>query len=80
MNIFDYLNLRTGYESIVQAGKKFDLPSLNGDIDNLYYYVNEGYVRNRFRRNSKKALTIAESIVESYENEKVNLSSVHRQA
>lgn len=77
-SIFEILNLRTRYESIVSYRKTFDLPTYNSDIDSLYYFINQGAKNNRFRKNFDEAVSIAKHIIKSYENEKTNLSSVHR--
>ena len=71
------LNLRSQWERLVSSGRGFNLDSYNGTIDNLYYFLNEGAKKNRFRKNCPEAIEIAKQIVEYYENEKNNLSSVH---
>ena len=76
-NIFNILNLRTQYESIVSFRSAYDLPSYNSDIDNLYYFINQGAKNNRFRKRFDEAMSLAQRIIKSYENEKTNLSGVH---
>lgn len=71
------LNLRSQWERLVSSGRGFNLDSYNGTIDNLYYFLNEGAKKNRFRKNCPEAIEIAKQIIEYYENEKNNLSSVH---
>lgn len=77
MSVFEILNLRTQWETIVSSGRGFNLEDYNGTIDNLYYFLDEGAKKNRFRKDCKAAVKIAEQIVEYYENEKNNLSGVH---
>ena len=77
-SLFEILSLRYQYEKIVSFRKSFDLPNYNSDIDSLYYFVNQGAKNNRFRKNFDEAVSIAKHIIKSYENEKTNLSSVHR--
>jgi len=79
-DFFDLVNKRTQYEQIVSFRKTYDLPSYSSDIDSLYYFVNNGAKNNRFRKRFDEAMTIAKDIIKSYENEKTNISSVHRQA
>lgn len=71
------LNLRSQWERLVSSGRGFNLDSYNGTIDNLYYFLNEGAKKNRFRKNCPEAIEIAKQIIEYYENEKNNLSSIH---
>ena len=71
------LNLRSQWERLVSTGRGFNLEDYNGTIDNLYYFLNEGAKKNRFRKDCPEAIEIAKQIVEYYENEKNNLSSVH---
>ena len=77
MSFDSILNLRSQWERLVSTGRGFNLEDYNGTIDNLYYFLNEGAKKNRFRKDCKAAIEIAEQIVEYYENEKNNLSSVH---
>ena len=78
-SLFAVLNLRTQYENIVSFRKTYDLPSYSSDIDSLYYFINHGAKNNRFRKRFDEAMNIAKDIIKSYENEKTNLSGVHRQ-
>ena len=77
-NLFYILNLRTQYEQIVSFRKTYDLPNYNSDIDSLNYFVKNGAKNNRFRKSFEDALSIAKNIIKSYENEKTNISSIHR--
>lgn len=77
MSFDSVLNLRSQWERLVSTGRGFNLDNYNGTIDNLYYFLNEGAKKNRFRKNCPEAIEIAKQIVEYYENEKNNLSSVH---
>jgi hypothetical protein len=76
MNIFDIMRLRSDWEEIVSFRKTYDLPHYESNIDNLYYFIQHGAKKNRFRKNFEEAMAIAKTIVEYYENEKTNLSSV----
>ena len=77
-NLFYILNLRTQYEQIVSFRKTYDLPNYNSDIDSLNYFVKNGAKNNHFRKSFEDALSIAKNIIKSYENEKTNISGVHR--
>jgi len=79
-DLFDLVNKRSQYEQIVSFRKTYDLPSYSSDIDSLYYFINNGAKNNRFRKRFDEAMSIAKHIIKSYENEKTNLSSLHRQA
>lgn len=78
ITFFDLLNLRTEFESIVSYRKTYDLPNYNSNIDSLYYFIENGAKNNRFRKRFNEAMTIAKQIIESYENEKANLSGLYR--
>jgi len=78
MNIFDSMRLRSEWEEIVSFRKAFDLPSYEGTIDNLYYFIEHAAKKNRFRKGFDEAMNIAKTIVEYYENEKTHLPSVSR--
>ena len=69
MNIFTTLNLRTEFESIVAFGKKYDLPNHNSDINSLVFFIDEGYKKNRFRKNYDRALEIAEIILKEHDGQ-----------
>jgi len=77
-NLFEILSLRYQYEKIVSFRKSYDLPNYNSDIDSLYYFVNQGAKNNRFRKSFDEAISIANHIIKSYENEKTNLSGIYR--
>ena len=79
ISLFEVLNLRTQYESIVSYRRTYDLPCYSSDIDSLYYFINHGAKNNRFRKRFNEAMKIATDIIKSYENEKINLSGVYRQ-
>ena len=61
------LNKRYQWETLVSYRKSFDLPSYDGTIDNLKYFVENGYKNNRFRKNFKPAMELAKEIVAYYE-------------
>ena len=77
VSLASLLSLRYQYERIVSFRKAFDLPTYNSDIDTLYDFVENGARNNRFRKRYDEALEIAKLIIESYEYEKTNLSSIH---
>jgi len=77
MTIFECLNLRTEFENIIQYRKSYNLPTLDSDIHSLVYFMETGYKKNRLRKDANRALKIAEMIIESYENENPNLSSLY---
>jgi len=77
-SLAELLRLRSEFESIVSYRKTFDLPDYNSDIDSLYYFIDNGAKKNRFRKRFKEAMEIANKIIESYENETTDLSSLHR--
>jgi hypothetical protein len=70
MNITEILNKRYQYENLVSYRKTFDLPSYQGDIDSLTYFINNGHKNNRFRKNFKPAMNLAKEIVQYYEENK----------
>lgn len=70
------LTLRSQWEVIT---RRFNIPDNNGTIDNLNWFIENGYRNNRLRKHFGSALEIANTIVE--ENEKYyeqnpNISSV----
>jgi hypothetical protein len=77
-SLADLLSLRFQYEQIVSFRRTFDLPNYNSDIDNLNHFVIHGAKNNRFRKRYNEALDIAKIIIESYENDTIDLSSIHR--
>lgn len=76
LSLADLLRLRYEWEYIVSYRKTYDLPSYEGTIDNLRWFIDNGARNNRFRRNFDRSMELAKTIVESYENEKTNLPSV----
>tara|TARA_B100000575_G_C23139504_1_gene662791 strand:- start:3919 stop:4158 length:240 start_codon:yes stop_codon:yes gene_type:complete len=65
--LFEILNKRTEFERLVSFRKSFVLPSYESDIESLKYFINNGYAKNRFRKNYKKAFQLASEIVEYHE-------------
>tara|TARA_R100000027_G_scaffold36661_1_gene26937 strand:- start:295 stop:549 length:255 start_codon:yes stop_codon:yes gene_type:complete len=63
MNIFTVLSLRSQWETLVQSGRGYNLPSYEGTINNIEHFVNEGYKKNRFRKNYKLAMQVAKEIL-----------------
>ena len=77
-SLAEILNLRYEWEYIVSYRKTYELPSYEGTIDNLRWYIDNGARNNRFRKNFDRSMEIAKTIVENYESEKTYLSSVRR--
>jgi len=67
MTLEQTLNKRYQWENLVSYRKSFDLPSYDGTIDNLKYFVENGHKNNRFRKNFKPAMELAKEIVTYYE-------------
>lgn len=80
LSLADLLRLRYEWEYIVSYRKTYELPSYEGTIDNLRWFIDNGARNNRFRRNFDRSMELAKIIVESYENEKTNLSSIRGEA
>lgn len=80
LSLADLLRLRYEWEYIVSYRKTYELPSYEGTIDNLRWFIDNGARNNRFRRNFDRSMELAKTIVESYENEKTNLPSVRGEA
>lgn len=75
-NFFSLIMLRDRWEAIT---KDYKMPDNNGTIDNLKWFVNDGYKSNRFRPNFNKAVTIANEILEQAKQyETTDISSLHR--
>jgi hypothetical protein len=67
MTLEQILLKRYQWEAIVSFRKTYELPSYDGDIDNLRYFVREGDKGNRFRKNFNEAMTIAKEILHYYD-------------
>ena len=77
-SLADLLSLRYQYEQIVSFRRTYDLPNYSSNIDSLQHFIKHGAKNNRFRKRYNEALELAKLIIESYENEKTNISGVHR--
>ena len=76
-SIFTILNLRSQWEEITLGNRStYKLINEDSTIDTLKWFVNSGSKSNRFRKNFKQALSLANDIVNYYEN--FNLSGVCR--
>lgn len=76
-SIFTVLNLRSQWEEITLGNRStYKLINEDSTIDTLKWFVNSGSKSNRFRKNFKQALSLANDIVNYYENS--NLSGVCR--
>ena len=75
MNFFTVLNMRRQWEELVQTGRGFNLPDLNGTINNIEYFVEEGYKKNRFRKNYKKVMELSKEILGEVYGEETKGSS-----
>ena len=67
MTIEQLLSKRYRFEHIVSFRKSYDLPNYNGDIDSLRDFINSGYKNNRFRKNFKEAMDLAEEIIDYHD-------------
>ena len=61
MNVFEYMEQRFHWEELV---KDFKLPSHDGTIDNLQWFIENGEKRNRFRENFRLAMDMARDILD----------------
>lgn len=66
MSVFDLLNLRFQWETLV-SDYKLDESRKQGTIDNLRFFVNHGLVGNRFRSGFDEAVAIADTILDNYD-------------
>lgn len=73
MTIGELLSKRSRFEHIVSFRQLYDLPNYNGDIDSLRDFINNGYKNNRFRKNFKEAMSLAEEIINYYDRYLVSL-------
>jgi hypothetical protein len=67
--------MRSQWEELVQTGRGFNLPDLNGTINNIEYFVEEGYKKNRFRKNYKKVMELSKEILGEVYGEETKGSS-----
>lgn len=63
MSVFEYLNLRTEWEDIVQ-GFVLEDEMKQGTMDNIRCFVLDGAKGNRFRKDFDRAIEIANEILE----------------
>ena len=75
MNFFTVLNMRSQWEELVQKGRGFNLPDLNGTINNIEHFVQEGYKQNRFRKNYKTVMELSKQILGEVYGEETKGSS-----
>ena len=74
-DFFAILNLRSQWEDIaLNSRSTYKLIRNDSTIDTLKWFVNSGSKSNRFRKNFKQALSLANDIVNYYEN--TNISSL----
>lgn len=66
MSVFDLLNLRFQWETLV-SDYKLEESRKQGTIDNLRFFVNHGLVGNRFRSGFDEAVAIADTILDNYD-------------
>lgn len=64
MSLMALLTLRSEWEDIT---RRYKVPDNNGTIDNLKWFIENGYQGNRLRRRFPDALEIANTIVEEVE-------------
>lgn len=60
MNVFEYMELRFHWEELVRGYK---LPTHDGTVDNLSWFVENGAKSNRFRENFTEAMDKAKEIL-----------------
>lgn len=63
MSVFEYLNLRTEWEDIVQ-GFMLEDEMKQGTMDNIRCFILDGHKGNRFRKGFDRAIEIANEILE----------------
>lgn len=63
MTIFEALVLRSEYEAIV-SGFKIPAERKSGTLDNLQWFLEQGFRKNRFRPNFERAQEIARELLE----------------
>ena len=68
ISLAEYLALRSQWEHLVSYRKCFKLPSYDGTIDNLQWFLDNGAKGNRFRKNYEEASNLAKLLL----NVKVN--------
>lgn len=64
ISLAEYLALRSQWEHIVSYRKSFKVPSYDGTICNLQWFIEHGSVGNRFRKRYAEAHAIASKLVE----------------
>jgi len=62
MTLSEALNKRYQYEQLVSYRKTFDLPSYDGDIRSLNYFISNGHKNNRFRKNFNYAMKLEKKL------------------
>lgn len=75
MTIGEILTLRSQWEEIVSFRKTYELPSYNGTIENLQWFVEKGHRKNRFRKRYDEALEIAKTILENVKCDSVDTAN-----
>ena len=65
-SLAELLSNRYQFEEIVSFRKTYDLPTYNSDIDSLYYFLNHGAKKNRFRKRFSEASYISASPTVTY--------------
>lgn len=63
ISLAEYLALRSRWEHLVSYRKSFKIPSYDGTIDNLQWFLDHGAKANRFRKNYKEASDLAELLL-----------------
>jgi len=64
-SIAELLSLRYQYENLIE---NLEIPSdkKNGHINNLIWFRNNGYIKNRFRKGYDESVHICNTILDSY--------------
>lgn len=70
-SLAEILKCRSEWEQLVSYRQSFKMPSYDGTIDNLQWFLTHGAKGNRFRKNYDQAKSIATSIIEDYNAGKI---------
>lgn len=63
ISLAEYLTLRSQWEQLVSYRKSFKIPSYDGTIDNLQWFLDNGAKGNRFRKNYEEANNLAKLLL-----------------
>lgn len=66
ISLAEALTIRSKWERLVSYRKSFVIPSYDGTIDNMQWFLDNGAKGNRFRKNYDDAVSLANTIVRCY--------------